>query len=90
MVVFDCVFIFWEYVFMDGEYDFVFFLVERFIIYYWWSYVCKSGVGDVLIGVVVVIVEYNGIIKVLYIKDKLVEMIYLNEMVYGMGIVFFY
>lgn len=86
MVIFDRVFIPWEYVFMDGEYDFASLLVERFTTYHRRSYVCKSGVGDVLIGAAAAIAEYNGITKASHIKDKLVEMTHLNETVYGTGI----
>lgn len=86
MVVFDRVFIPHRYIFMDGEYDFASLLVERFTTYHRRSYVCKSGVGDVLIGAAAAIAEYNGITKASHIKDKLVEMTHLNETVYGTGI----
>lgn len=86
MVIFDRVFIPWPYVFMNGEYDFASLLVERFTTYHRRSYVCKSGVGDVLIGAAAAIAAYNGITKASHIKDKLVEMTHLNETVYGTGI----
>ena len=35
---------------MDGETEFAAPLVERFTAYHRRSYVCKTGVGDVLIG----------------------------------------
>ena len=50
MVIFENVFIENKNIFMDGEYDFAAMLVERFTTYHRRSYVCKSGVGDVLIG----------------------------------------
>jgi 4-hydroxybutyryl-CoA dehydratase / vinylacetyl-CoA-Delta-isomerase len=50
MIIFEDVFIPNEHVFMDGEVDFAALLVERFTCYHRRSYVCKSGVGDVLIG----------------------------------------
>jgi len=37
------------------------------------SYVCKSGVGDVLIGAAAAIAEYNGVEQASHIKDKLVS-----------------
>lgn len=86
MVVFERVFIPNQYIFMDGEYDFASMLVERFTTYHRRSYVCKSGVGDVLIGAAAAIAEYNGITRASHIKDKLVEMTHLNETVYGTGI----
>ena len=86
MVILDNVFIPWEYVFMDGEYDFASMLVERFTAYHRRSYVCKTGLGDVLIGAAASIAEYNGAERASHIKDKLVEMTHLNETIYGTGI----
>jgi 4-hydroxybutyryl-CoA dehydratase/vinylacetyl-CoA-Delta-isomerase len=86
MVVLDNVFIPNEYIFMDGEYDFAAMLVERFTCYHRRSYVCKSGVGDVLIGAAATIAEYNGADRASHIKDKLVEMTHLNETIYSTGI----
>ena len=70
----------------DGEYEFASMLVERFTAYHRRSYVCKSGVGDVLIGAAATIAEYNGVPKASHIKDKLVEMTHLNETIYATGI----
>jgi 4-hydroxybutyryl-CoA dehydratase/vinylacetyl-CoA-Delta-isomerase len=86
MIVFDDVFIPWDHVFMDGEFDFAAMLVERFTCYHRRSYVCKSGVGDVLIGAAATIADYNGVEKASHIRDKLVEMTHLNETIYGTGI----
>ena len=73
MVIFEDVFIPNEYVFMDGEYNYAAMLVERFTNYHRRSYVCKSGVGDVIIGAAASIAEMNGLTKASHIKDKLVE-----------------
>lgn len=86
MVVFDDVFIPWDRVFMDGEFEFAAMLVERFTCYHRRSYVCKSGVGDALIGAAATIADYNGVEKASHIKDKLVEMTHLNETIYSTGI----
>lgn len=86
MIIFDNVFIPWDRVFMDGEHEFASSLVERFTCYHRRSYVCKSGLGDVLIGASAAIADYNGIPKVSHIKDKLVEMTFLNESIYAAGI----
>lgn len=86
MVVFDDAFIPWERVFMDGEYEFAATLVERFTCYHRRSYVCKSGVGDVLIGAAAAIAECNGVEKASHVRDKLVEMTHLNETIYATGI----
>ncbi|MEM7105682.1 MAG: 4-hydroxyphenylacetate 3-hydroxylase N-terminal domain-containing protein [Bacteroidota bacterium] len=86
MVIFENVFIPNEYMFMDGEYNFAAMLVERFTTYHRRSYVCKSGVGDVLIGAAAEIADMNGVPKASHIKDKLVQMTHLNETIYGTGI----
>lgn len=86
LVIFENVFIPNEFVFLDGEYEFAAPLVERFTCYHRRSYVCKSGVGDVLIGAAATIAEYNGVDKASHVKDKLTEMTHLNETIYGVGI----
>jgi 4-hydroxybutyryl-CoA dehydratase/vinylacetyl-CoA-Delta-isomerase len=86
MVIFDDVFIPNNLIFMDGEFDFAAMLVERFTCYHRRSYVCKSGVGDVLIGAAATIADYNGVDRASHIRDKLVEMTHLNETIYSTGI----
>lgn len=86
MIILDRVFIPWEKIFMCGEYDFASILVERFTCYHRRSYVCKTGLGDVLIGAAATIADYNGIPNVSHIKDKLVEMTHLNESIYAAGV----
>lgn len=86
MIVFDDVFIPNELIFMDGEFEFAAMLVERFTCYHRRSYVCKSGVGDVLIGAAATIADYNGVERASHIRDKLVEMTHLNETIYSTGI----
>jgi 4-hydroxybutyryl-CoA dehydratase / vinylacetyl-CoA-Delta-isomerase len=86
MVILDNVFIPNDLIFMNGEYEFASMLVERFTCFHRRSYVCKSGVGDVLIGAAAAIAEYNGVDKVSHIKDKLVEMTHLNETINSTGL----
>ena len=86
MIILDNVFIPWDKVFMDGEYEFASMLIERFTCYHRRSYVCKTGLGDVLIGAASTIADYNGIPNVSHIKDKLVEMTHLNESIFAAGI----
>ena len=71
---------------MDGEYEFASMLIERFTCYHRRSYVCKTGLGDVLIGAASTISDYNGIPNVSHIKDKLIEMTHLNESIFAVGI----
>lgn len=86
MIVFKDVFIPNELIFMDGQYEFASMLVERFTCYHRRSYVCKTGLGDVLIGAAAAIADYNGVSNASHIKDKLVEMTHLNETIYAAGI----
>jgi 4-hydroxybutyryl-CoA dehydratase / vinylacetyl-CoA-Delta-isomerase len=86
LVVFDDVFIPWEHVFMDGEYEFAQEMVARFTAYHRASYVCKTGLGDVMVGAAATIAEYNGADQASHVKDKLVEMTHLNETIYSSAI----
>ena len=87
LMVFDNLFIPWENVFMCGEYEFSGALVERFAGYHRQSYGgCKVGVGDVLIGAAALAADYNGAHKASHLKDKLIEMVHLNETLYACGI----
>ncbi len=87
LVVFDDVFIPNDRIFLNGEHEFAGVLVERFAGYHRQSYGgCKVGVGDVLIGAAALASEYNGVPKASHIKDKLIEMMHLNETLYCCGI----
>lgn len=87
LVVFDDVFVPHERIFMDGESDFCGRLVETFAGYHRQSYGgCKVGVGDVLIGAAATIAEYNGVGTASHIRDKITEMVHLNETLYACGI----
>ena len=86
MIIFNNVFIPNHLIFMDGEYDYAAMLVERFTCYHRRSYVCKTGLGDVLIGAAAAIADYNGVANASHIKDKLVEMTHLNETIFAAGV----
>lgn len=86
LVVFDDVFIPWEHVLMDGEYEFAQEMVARFTSYHRASYVCKTGLGDVMVGAAASIARQNGADHASHIKDKLVEMTHLNETIYSSAI----
>jgi 4-hydroxybutyryl-CoA dehydratase/vinylacetyl-CoA-Delta-isomerase len=86
LIVLDDVFVPRSHIFMNGETEFAASLVERFTSYHRRSYVCKTGLGDVLIGAAATIADYNGASKASHVKDKLVEMAHLNETIYGAGI----
>jgi 4-hydroxybutyryl-CoA dehydratase/vinylacetyl-CoA-Delta-isomerase len=83
LIVFEEVFVPFEHVFMDGEWEYASSLVERFTTYHRSSYVCKTGLGDVLIGAAAEAASHNGVETASHIKDKLVEMTHLNETIYS-------
>jgi 4-hydroxybutyryl-CoA dehydratase/vinylacetyl-CoA-Delta-isomerase len=87
LVVFDDVFVPWDRVFMYGEHEFSGVLVDRFASYHRQNYGgCKTGLGDVLIGAAATIAEYNGVQGASHIREKITEMIHLNETMYACGL----
>ncbi len=83
LMVFDDVFVPWEQVFMCGEYDFAFELVERFATAHRQNYGgCKVGLADVLTGATYALAEVQGTASASHIRDKLVEMVHLAETLY--------
>lgn len=87
IIIFEDTFVPWKNVYMCGEVEFSGMLVERFAGYHRQSYGgCKTGNGDVLIGASQSAAEYNGAAKASHVKDKIIEMIHLNETLYSCGI----
>lgn len=83
LLVFEDVFVPWEHVFMCGEHDFAFELVERFATAHRQNYGgCKAGLSDVLIGAIYGLNETQGTAGAAHIKDKIVEMVHLAETLY--------
>jgi 4-hydroxybutyryl-CoA dehydratase / vinylacetyl-CoA-Delta-isomerase len=87
LIILEDVFVPWERVFMAGEAAFSGVLVERFAGYHRQSYGgCKTGVGDVLIGAAQSLAELQGTETASHIRDKIVEMVHLNETMYACGL----
>jgi 4-hydroxybutyryl-CoA dehydratase / vinylacetyl-CoA-Delta-isomerase len=87
LVIFEDVFVPGERVFMCGETDQSGKVVERFASFHRQSYGgCKVGVGDVLIGATQLAAEYQGASKASHVRDKITEMIHLNETLFCCGI----
>jgi len=87
LVIFDDVFVPNDRIFLNGEIEFSGMLVERFAGYHRQSYGgCKVGVGDVLIGAAALAADFNGAAKASHVKDKLIEMMHLNETLFSCGI----
>jgi 4-hydroxybutyryl-CoA dehydratase/vinylacetyl-CoA-Delta-isomerase len=80
MVVFDDVFVPEERIFMKGQFPMAGPLIELFAAHHRASYGgCKVGVGDVLIGAAAAIAEAQGTSRASHVKDKIAEMVHLNE-----------
>jgi 4-hydroxybutyryl-CoA dehydratase/vinylacetyl-CoA-Delta-isomerase len=83
LIVFDKVFVPWEYVFMCGEYEFAYELVERFATAHRQNYGgCKTGLADALIGATYALAQVQGTDRASHTRDKLVEMVHLSETLY--------
>ena len=87
LIVFEDVFVPWERVFMCGEVEFAYPLVERFATFHRQNYgACKTGLADVLIGAAAAVADVQGTSRSAHIRDKIVEMIHLNETLYSCSI----
>ena len=87
LVIFDDVFVPNERVFMAGETDQSGRVVERFAAFHRQSYGgCKVGVGDVLIGAAQLAANYQGVARASHVRDKITEMVHLNETLFCCGI----
>jgi 4-hydroxybutyryl-CoA dehydratase/vinylacetyl-CoA-Delta-isomerase len=87
LVIFEDVFIPNERVFMCGETEESGKVVERFASFHRQSYGgCKVGVGDVLIGAAQLVADYQGAARASHVRDKITEMIHLNETLFCCGI----
>lgn len=86
LVYFDDVFVPYEHVLLDGETAIAQTLVSRFTAYHRASYVCKTGLGDVLTGAAAEVADANGVSGAAHVRDKLVEMVHLNETIYSSSI----
>ncbi|MFH1169764.1 MAG: 4-hydroxyphenylacetate 3-hydroxylase family protein [Chloroflexota bacterium] len=83
LIVFDRVFVPNEHVFMCGEYQFAYDLVDRFATAHRQNYGgCKTGLADALIGATYALTEVQGTSRASHVRDKLVEMIHLAETIY--------
>lgn len=87
VVIFEDVEIPMDHVFMLGETAVATPLVEYFAGHHRASYGgCKPGNGDVLIGAAALIARLNGTEKASHVRDKLVEMVHLNETMHAGGL----
>ena len=87
VVLFEDVVVPLERVFMLGETARSTALVEYFAGHHRASYGgCKPGNGDVLIGAAALVARLNGAERASHVRDKLVEMVHLNETMHAGGL----
>lgn len=87
LMIFDNVFVPWERVYLCGEWDYTTRLVERFGSFHRFCYGgCKVGIGDIVIGAAALAAEANGVADKPLIRDKLTEMLHLNETMYACSV----
>ncbi len=87
LTIFDDVFIPEERIFMQGELEFTGMLVSRMgTMARMWQCGCRPGIFDMVIGATKLIAEYNGIASSAHVIDKLTEMSYLSETVWGLAL----
>jgi 4-hydroxybutyryl-CoA dehydratase/vinylacetyl-CoA-Delta-isomerase len=87
VIAFDDVFIPTERIFLDGETEFTGDIVYRFAAHHRANYgACKTGVMDVLTGAVSYLSQIQGTAKGSHVRDKVTEMIHLNETLYSSSI----
>lgn len=87
MTIFDNVFVPWEHLFLNGEYELGGRLGLLFALYHRHSYTgCKPAMTDVLMGATALMAECNGIEGKAHVGEKLAELICTSELCYGTGI----
>ena len=87
MIIFKDVFVPWDNVFLNGEFEYAGEMVRNFGNYHRHSHGgCKCGVGDVLIGAAASAADYNGLVNVSHINNKIAEMMKIIQAIYGCSV----
>jgi 4-hydroxybutyryl-CoA dehydratase/vinylacetyl-CoA-Delta-isomerase len=87
LMVFDDVFIPNERIFLNGEVESSQTIMRNFAsLARMWEGGCRPGVMDVLIGAGMAIAEYNGIPKASHVMEKLTEISFLAEAIFGSAV----
>jgi 4-hydroxybutyryl-CoA dehydratase/vinylacetyl-CoA-Delta-isomerase len=87
MIIFKDVFIPCDNVFLNGEFEYAGEMVRNFGNYHRHSHGgCKCGVGDVLIGAAASAADYNGLVNVSHINNKIAEMMKIIQAIYGCSV----
>lgn len=86
-IVFDDVFVPWDRVFLCGENKYATLAAHLFALFHRHSYTgCKPATTDVVTGFGALIADYNGVYNRPNIRDKLVELAAVAELVFAAGI----
>ena len=84
LMIFEDVHVPWDRVFLCGETEYTQELVRLFGSFHRFCYGgCKVGIADVVIGATSLIARANGVGDSRSIRDKLTEMVHLNETMYA-------
>ena len=87
IIIFKDVFVPWDNVFLNGEFEYAGEMVRNFGNYHRHSHGgCKCGVGDVLIGAAASAADYNGLVNVSHINNKIAEMMKIIQAIYGCSV----
>jgi 4-hydroxybutyryl-CoA dehydratase/vinylacetyl-CoA-Delta-isomerase len=87
LMIFDDVEVPWDRVFLCGEVEYTQELVRLFGSFHRFCYGgCKVGIADVIIGAASLVARANGVAGKRGIRDKLTEMVHLNETMYACGV----
>jgi len=88
LMVFDDVFIPWNRVFMCGEVEYTMPMWSRFARIHRMTCggACKVGFGDLMIGAAQAIAEYLGVARASHIREKIIEMVRINETLHACSI----
>jgi 4-hydroxybutyryl-CoA dehydratase/vinylacetyl-CoA-Delta-isomerase len=87
LMVFDDVFVPNDHILLNGEVEYTQALVGYFGSFHRFCYGgCKVGIGDVVIGAAAALANANGVLDRPLIRDKLSEMVLLNETLYACAV----
>ena len=87
LMIFEDVFVPNDRVFLCGETEYTQELVRYFGSFHRFCYGgCKVGIADVVIGAASLVARANGVGQSRAIRDKLTEMVHLNETMYACGV----
>lgn len=85
LTVFDDVFVPWERVFLAGEADFAGAVANTFVEFHRFTAVSyKPPLLDLLIGASALIADYNGVLRVSHIREKLTKLVIYTETIRAM------